>query len=873
MRFAALQLAWVLLTTVPILSAAAAEAPIARILAVVTEEGALAEAVVQRSGEKFEATAQMDLFEGDEVSTGPATKLRILFLRGVVEEDNEILLDAGATVEVRSPDSILLKLGRLFAQVRGYFDVGMRNTVLGAVGTEFQAEAFPESPEDGSLFTFVGDVAVYSFSLDEVSQPGASRFDIRCLDCAGTTCSQTRSSYVVRLQVDPAVTVAPLRSVDLGEGNGMLSSRDLAIDEAWEAIEWTTKAIVETHPAIPGWGSYPSFASEEERVRSFARARFRALWKQDAEAFETVAGVYADWQQGSRAVDALRQAARLDAGRVQDPGYLLLLGRSERLAGDLAAALSTLSRAQALGARRTEVANELGLVQFDLGRRFEEVGDQPKAFDALTTAELLFAEGAAGLESPSTDMLARSRSNLDRTTQHIQALRPVKREASPQIEDRPVDEGGAHQSPPSIVRGIPDLKGVAESLARDRLARTGFTVGLVTRRPSRQPKGTVVDQYPQPGAKRFTGSAVDFVLAVPEGGVAVPDVVGRDLDAAVDSLKDAGFDYEIRAEKSGRTARTVLGQSPRPGKERPYGSAVELRVAVAKKNVEKPVPDVVGFAIETAIRVLEESGFSFREKFEKESVEAVGVVVEQIPRAAALRPLGTSVDLTVAVPIRVTVPRFLGMRAEQAPSKAGRLGLRLAPFQRHADCRSIGIVIGQVPVAGTRLPSDSRIQLTLGDSGGSPSEVPDLLEMNQGAAERTLLAARLRLGRVEWSESEKAPETVIEQNPPQRTLLPPGCTVDVEIAVPRSDVRVPDLIGKTLDDARRLLGDSLRLGDIRYKEEIGEDVVIEQSPQPGERIRKGMWVDLVIRRNPRISLVPRMGSRPSGLASPGGGGP
>lgn len=88
---------------------------------------------------------------------------------------------------------------------------------------------------------------------------------------------------------------------------------------------------------------------------------------------------------------------------------------------------------------------------------------------------------------------------------------------------------------------VPGVIGMSRELAISALEGAGFTVGMVTERPSNEPAGAVIDSRPRPGAQTRVPSPVSLVLSTGPTVVIVPDVVGRPLDDAKLLLQQLGL--------------------------------------------------------------------------------------------------------------------------------------------------------------------------------------------------------------------------------------------------------------------------------------------------------------------------------------------
>ncbi len=124
---------------------------------------------------------------------------------------------------------------------------------------------------------------------------------------------------------------------------------------------------------------------------------------------------------------------------------------------------------------------------------------------------------------------------------------------------------------------VPEVADRAQADAERAVTDAGLVVGEVTRERSETvPAGAVVRAEPDDG-QLFRGDAVDLVVSDGPPLVAVPGVVGQQLDAARGALQAAGFQVGVENVLGGFFG-TVRSQSVAPGQEVPKGSTVVLTV-------------------------------------------------------------------------------------------------------------------------------------------------------------------------------------------------------------------------------------------------------------------------------------------------------
>ena len=91
--------------------------------------------VTRVSGGTEPGQADMRLYTGDEVTTGPNAQLTVLFLDKVPEKDNEVLVDANTRVRI---GSIFTWVGRILVRCKGAFVTQTEKVKLGVQGTEYE---------------------------------------------------------------------------------------------------------------------------------------------------------------------------------------------------------------------------------------------------------------------------------------------------------------------------------------------------------------------------------------------------------------------------------------------------------------------------------------------------------------------------------------------------------------------------------------------------------------------------------------------------------------------------------------------------------------------------------------------------------------
>ncbi|WP_151523783.1 Stk1 family PASTA domain-containing Ser/Thr kinase [Serinicoccus kebangsaanensis] len=140
-------------------------------------------------------------------------------------------------------------------------------------------------------------------------------------------------------------------------------------------------------------------------------------------------------------------------------------------------------------------------------------------------------------------------------------------------------------------RTIPRLQGLEEQAARDLLEREGFTNVRGDAEETDDPdweEGQVVSS--DPGEGQEIAPDEEIVLTVSSGQVEVPDLVGRDQNAAVLLLDGRTLQWEVETRRTTEAdPGTVLEQSVEAGDLVDQGTTIELVVAAEPVQTQTEV--------------------------------------------------------------------------------------------------------------------------------------------------------------------------------------------------------------------------------------------------------------------------------------------
>jgi beta-lactam-binding protein with PASTA domain/predicted Ser/Thr protein kinase len=208
-------------------------------------------------------------------------------------------------------------------------------------------------------------------------------------------------------------------------------------------------------------------------------------------------------------------------------------------------------------------------------------------------------------------------------------------------------------------------------------------------------------------------------------------------------------------------------------------------------------------------------------------------------------------------PDKTRVPDVVGKRSGTAAQILQNRGFEVDVVPIQSDTVPEDRVAGQRPEPGTEADEGSLVTITV-SSGPGEAAVPIVQGLPADeAADRLREAGFKSEQRGEFSDSVRSGR-VIETTPPEGTTLRRGSTVTLVVSRGREKVAVPDLQGRSREEAERLLREAELEPAVTEREDEAADpgTVLEQDPAAGTRVAKGRTVELVVAKAPPDVEVP-----------------
>jgi len=206
----------------------------------------------------------------------------------------------------------------------------------------------------------------------------------------------------------------------------------------------------------------------------------------------------------------------------------------------------------------------------------------------------------------------------------------------------------------------------------------------------------------------------------------------------------------------------------------------------------------------------------------------------------------------------VTVPDFNGRALPGARSEATDLGLEVTTSTAFSLTAPRGSVIGQDPVAGTRLRTGEEIELVV-STGANRIQMPEVVGRPLEEVMVPFDDAGVQVTVTEVPSEDVAVGVVVSQNPAAGVQVTGEDVVALEVSVGPANRPVPATVGLSLEGAAFQLGLSgLLLGEITEVDDpaVVAGAVVSSNPPAATVVARDTPVSLVISNGPAPIAVP-----------------
>jgi serine/threonine-protein kinase len=261
------------------------------------------------------------------------------------------------------------------------------------------------------------------------------------------------------------------------------------------------------------------------------------------------------------------------------------------------------------------------------------------------------------------------------------------------------------------------------------------------------------------------------------------------------------------------------------------------------------VPNVVGQPADQAQQALEAQGFDVKRATDT-SERPIDEVIAQDPPANEQAEEGSEVTITLSAgPETATVPDVTGRTLDEASAMLIDAGF--VPSQKAEENADVeeNIVIRTDPAANAQAAVGSTVTIFY-SSGPNTIQIPDVRGQSENDARNALSGAGFSNVQAQQEASNDVEQgQVIRTDPPAGQQAAANATITLFVSSGRGQVGVPDVVGRTEDNARALLqGFDVQTTDEDTSDPNQDGRVLSQNPPANSQVDEGSAITLVIGR-------------------------
>lgn len=251
----------------------------------------------------------------------------------------------------------------------------------------------------------------------------------------------------------------------------------------------------------------------------------------------------------------------------------------------------------------------------------------------------------------------------------------------------------------------------------------------------------------------------------------------------------------------------------------------------------------------------------------KKIMKILMIVAAVVIALAAVFLIGKAAGIFNSVPgitadkgtAKVAVPNVVGMTKEEAIKALAKrdLGYRIVDT-KPSDKYESGEIMEQKTKANTKVAKNTTIELV--ESVGKEAKkvaVPDVAGKSEDDAQKILEDAKLVVeNEAKYDDTVEAGK-VISTDPAAGTEVTEGSKVKMYVSKGKERVEVPNLVGKTYDEAVAALSAlGLNANPAEEYSDKASGTVLSQTQSAGKKVEKGSTIDFVVSKGKEQLTVP-----------------
>ena len=246
----------------------------------------------------------------------------------------------------------------------------------------------------------------------------------------------------------------------------------------------------------------------------------------------------------------------------------------------------------------------------------------------------------------------------------------------------------------------------------------------------------------------------------------------------------------------------------------------------------------------------------FMYKFKNNKKFRITVIATFLIAILGVSVLGSMYVLGAFSPKVVKVPDLVGVEKEEAERMLTELKLELEVEEEVFDNeKPAGFIVSQDPEANSEIKQKNKVKVKV-SKGPEEVKVPNFVGMNIKEVRELVASLGLLLDETREFSSKVEKDYVIKQDVKANETIGGGSEIKIVVSDGKEikKAKVPDVVGKTEEEARRLISDSkLLVKEIIYVQDTSraDATVVNQDIVAGDEVDELTPITLTVNRLPK----------------------
>lgn len=279
------------------------------------------------------------------------------------------------------------------------------------------------------------------------------------------------------------------------------------------------------------------------------------------------------------------------------------------------------------------------------------------------------------------------------------------------------------------------------------------------------------------------------------------------------------------------------------------------------------VPPLLGKTYEEAEKMLNDVGLGIKKVEEFSNEYEAGLIFKQSMEAGTTAPEHTQIIVTISKgPNIFKFENIVGKKQDEALKYLNKESLKYElNYAETEDDTLVGVVAETNPVAGTEVKSGDTIVLTIYQLKGQQNAVvPDLEGKTESEARREIESLGFKIGEVtyEYSDEIEKDKVISQSGPKVGEEAPLDTAINLVISNGKEDIKVPEIVGKTEEEAKKLIEDAkLAIGEVTkiYSDTVPAGMIISiDNVKSGDDAKAGDKINYTVSLGEEPESVPKV---------------